>query len=835
MKFNKIIILMSLMLMPIMALADMTDQQIIKYVSEQSAKGTSQAEMLQYLMSKGVSPQRLQQLREKYKKMQNNGGNGSMSASMDRSRTANVTTGKNVQNTTNGRLMGTAPKGGKFDPQSQDYMMMQDALTGLVPDSTQMTYMPIVEEGTKVFGRDMFRNENISFEPNMNIATPANYILGAGDQIFIDVYGASQLTIEGTISPDGFIVVEEFGPLQLAGLTVEQANRRAKSKLGSCFADSKIKLTVGQTRTIQVNVMGEVMVPGTYTLSGFSTIFHALYCAGGVSDIGSLRNVKIYRNNELLATVDVYDYILNGKISGDIRLQDNDALVVAPYDVLVNITGKAKRPMYYEMLKTESIGKALEYAGGPSSDAYTKSMRLVRKSGGMMQVLNVDSSNMESILVADGDSLFIDSLLMRYENMVELKGAVFRPGMYQLDAQTKSVKKLIQYADGVTESAFTSHAVLQRMRKNRQLEIVQVDLEAILNGSAADIELQNEDVFFVPDTKDSQENQTLTIRGEVYEPGIYRFAYNMTVEDLVLQAGGLKESASMSKVSIARRNKGGRVETITMDLTEGLAVNGQKHFVLQPYDEVMIKKSEGYMEHRTVSIEGEVFFQGDFSLPKENTRISDILQMAGGLTEHASENGVFVLRQMNEEELRLRQKRLDSDRFANSFNLTARTTQMQGVTTLPIADSLLVERDMREDQYKIAVDLPKILKKPGCNEDLVLRDGDRIVVQEQKNIVTLIGAVPYRSSVPYVKGKTQKYYLRQGGIRPTRRNCTMSYVIGPNGQASSYRRFKKIEPGSEICLRETTDELTTAQKVSILASVASTFTTAAAVVISVIK
>lgn len=841
MKFSKVIVFLSLMLMPVVALADMTDNQIIKYVSEQSAKGTSQAEMLQYLMSKGVSPQRLQQLREKYKKMQNNGSNGgSTSSSIDRSRSNNVAAGnpaaqsRNVQNTTNGRLMGTASKGGKFDTQSQDYLMMQDALNGLVPDSTQMMFQPL-EEGPKVFGRDMFRNENISFEPNMNIATPANYILGAGDQVFIDVYGASQLTIDGTISPDGFIVIEEYGPLQLAGLTVEQANKRAKSKLGAIYADSKIKLTVGQTRTIQVNVMGEVMVPGSYTLSGFATVFHALYSAGGVSDIGSLRNVKIYRNNELLATVDVYDYILNGKISGDVRLQDNDALVVAPYDVLVNVAGKAKRPMYYEMLKTESIGKALEYAGGFSSDAYTKSMRLIRKSGGMMQVLNVNPSNMESICVSDGDSLFIDSLLMRYENMVEVKGAVFRPGLYQLDNETKSIRKLIQYADGVTESAFTSRAVLQRMRKNRQLEIVQVNLEAILNGSAVDIELQNEDVLFVPDTKDTQENQTLTIRGEIYEPGIYQFAHNMTVEDLVLQAGGLKESASTNKVTIARRKKDGRVETFTMDLSEGLSLDGKKSMVLQPYDEVMIKKSEGYMEHRTVSIEGEVYFQGDYSLPKENTRISDILQMAGGLTEQAAENGVYVLRQMDEEELRMRQKRLDSDRYLNSFNLTGRSTQMQGVTMLPIADSLMVERDMREDFYKVAVDLHKIFKKPGCVEDLVLRDGDRIVVQERKNTVLLVGAVPYKGSVPYVKGKSLKYYLRQGGIRPSRRNCKMSYVIGPNGQASAYSRFKKVEPGSEICLRETTDVLTTAQKITILGSVASTFATAAAVVISVVK
>lgn len=838
MKFNKAILLFSLMLMPMAALADMTDQQIIKYVSEQSAKGTSQGEMVQYLLSKGVSPQRLQQLKAKMGKMKGGNADGK-SVNEDRSRTATPASKSTsaaayaTSAATTGKMIGAAGKNGKFDESGADYMAMQSALSGFAPDSTEYFYYE-EEPKIKVFGRDMFNNEMISFEPNMNIATPSTYVLGAGDNIFIDVYGASQTTIEGTISPDGFIVVEDYGPLQLAGLTVEEANRRARTKLGSFYADSKIKLTVGQTRTIQVNVMGEVQVPGSYTLSAFATVFHALYCAGGVSEIGSLRTVKLYRNNKLMNTIDVYDYILNGHLSGDIRLQDNDVLVVAPYEALVNIAGKAKRPMYYEMKPDETIGKALEYAGGFASDAYTKSMRLVRKSGGFMQVFNINDSNKDSFNVADGDSLFIDSLMMRYENMIELKGAVFRPGMYQLSAETKTVKQLIAYADGVTESAFTSHAVLQRMRKDRQMETMSVNLEGILNGSAADIELQNEDVLFVPDMKANQETFTLTIRGEVYEPGIYQFAYNTTLEDLVLQAGGLKESASAKNVTVARRNPNGRVETKTYDLNEGLSVNGKNRVVLQPNDEVMVKRCESYMEHSTVSIEGQVNFQGEFSLPKENTRISEIIAMAGGLTEYAAENGVYVFRQMNEEEIRLRLARMDDMRYNNANNLIMRSTQMQGVTSLPISDSLYVEREMREDYYKVAVDIRKVLKKPGCEEDLVLRDGDRIVVEEKKNTVYLTGTVPYRGAVPYVKGKTMKYYLRQGGVRPIHRNLKMSYVIDQNGQASAYRRFKKVEPGSEIYLREVTSEMTTAQKVSIFVSVASTFATAAAVVISVI-
>jgi len=843
MKLQKTILLSFLMLMPFIALADMTDQQIMTYVAEQTAKGTSQADMVQYLLSKGVSPQRLQKLKSKMSKMKKNGKEGT-STNVSRTRTSyssiqgtSVSSSSNASNkpsnTTNGRLVGTAGKNGKFQEGSADFKAMQSVLSEISPDSSYYVFEE--EPKVKVFGRDMFRNENISFEPNMNIATPSTYVLGAGDNVFIDVFGASQTTIEGIISPDGCIVVEEFGPIQLGGLTVEEANRRVRSKLGAFYADSKIQLTVGQTRTIQIHVMGEVLVPGSYTLSAFATVFHALYSAGGVSDIGSLRTVKLYRNNKIVNTVDIYDYILNGHLSGDIRLQDNDVLVVAPYEALVNIAGKVKRPMYYEMKPSETIGKALEYAGGFASDAYTKSMRLVRKSGGFMQVFNIDDSNKDSFSIADGDSLFVDSLMMRYENMVELKGAVFRPGMYQLGDDTKTVKQLIEYADGLSESAFASHAVLQRKRKDRQVEVISVNIDGILNGSTPDFELQNEDVLFIPDLKTSQEANTLTIRGEVYEPGIYQFAYNTTVEDLVLQAGGLKESASTNKVTVARRNKNGRVETFTLDLNEDLAVEGKKSFVLQPNDEVMIKRSEGYMEHSTVSIEGQVHFQGEFSLPKENTRISEIISMAGGLTEFAAQNGVYVFRQMNEEEFRMRQNRLDDDRYNNSNNLINRSSQMQGITTLPISDSLLIERTMRENCYKVAVDVRKALNKPGCTEDLVLRDGDRIVVEEQKNTVYITGTVPYRGAVPFVEGKTLKYYLRQGGVRPSHRNLKMSYVIDQNGQAHAYRRFKKIEAGSEIYLRETTSEMKTSEKVSVIVSMASAFATAAAVVISVLN
>lgn len=837
MKLKNAFLSLMLMLLPVAAVADMTDQQIIQYITEQQEKGTEQSVMVKYLLSKGVSPQRLQQIRTKYEKMKGNGSAKSQNLN-NRTRTA-MSDGVSTP-ITNGRIMGVQ-HGSQLTAENPDFISMQGALEGFAPDSTAVyTLQP---EGPKVFGRDMFRNPEISFEPNLNIATPSNYVLGPGDVVYIDVYGASQTTIEGTISPDGAIVVEDYGPLHIGGLTVEQATKRAKSKLNTIYKDSQIDLTVGQTRTIQVNVMGEALYPGTYTLSAFASIFHALYSAGGVSDLGSLRTIKLFRRNRLVATVDIYDYILNGKLSADVRLQDNDVIVIAPYDALVNVGGKAKRPMYYEMKTSETVGKVLEYAGGFASDAYTKSMRLFRKAGGEMQVFNIDDSNLQSLSIADGDSLGIDSVLLRYSNMVELKGAFFRPGMYQLGAQTNTVKSLVKYAEGCTEDAFVQHAVLHRLRSDRSLEVIQVNLEGILNGTVPDISLRNEDVLFVASQKEAKENQTLTIRGEVFEPGIYKFAHNTTLEDLVLQAGGLKESASTVNVRVLRRVRDSkatsadqaRMQTYTFDLKDGFVVDGQSGFYLEPFDEVIVNRSPIYMEQQSVSLEGEVMLPGTYMLRTTNTRISEVLEMAGGFTSEAAQNGVYVLRQMDEDEMRRRQNLLDDLRYNSAFNTTMRSSQMQGIITLPISDSLLVEREMRNDFYKVAVDMASVLKRPGSDIDLVLRDGDRIVVEKQKNTVILSGSVPYKSTVPYVKGKTLKYYLRQGGIRPTRRNLKMSYSIGPNGQGHAYTRNYQIEPGSEIFLREATSELNSTQKVSIFISAASTLATVAAVIISVLK
>nr|MCR5242693.1 SLBB domain-containing protein [Prevotella sp.] len=555
-----ILILWAFLAMATTAMAQsMTDQQVMEFYLEQRQQGVSQQQIVTKLIQRGVKIDQLQRIRKKYEQQQSGQGLGVVNITTDpNSSRLRQNNGQVPQDNTNIQRTTTYRRGNDptvrvpntFDDNDPEYMGMNRELSAFMPDSAELERMRIEEEvlmrnQRRVFGRDIFNNKNLTFEPTMNIATPQNYTLGPGDAVNVDVWGASQKSFQSTVSPDGTIQIEGFGPVSVAGLTVEQANARLRSQLGSRYQDSRIRLTVGQTKTIMVNVMGEVNVPGTYTLSAFATVFNALYMAGGISDIGTLRSIKVYRNNRHISTVDVYDYILNGNQNGNVRLADNDVIIVGPYESLVNITGKVKRPMFYEMKKTESVGALLNYAGGFTGDAYRKSVRIVRKAGSQYSVYNVSEFDLARFPVSDEDSVSVDSILPRYSNMVEIKGAVFRPGMYQVGGDIQSVRQLVETAEGVTEEAFTPHAILHRMKPDRTLEVLSVDLQGILSGSIADVPLRNEDVLFVPSKQEMQEEQTLTIHGEVRNPGVYKYAENETLEDFVLQAGGLTDAASV--------------------------------------------------------------------------------------------------------------------------------------------------------------------------------------------------------------------------------------------------------------------------------------------------
>ena len=849
----------------IYAQSTMTDDQVIKYIVKEHQAGSSQQQIVTKLIQKGVDIDQIRRVRKKYERIQKNDGMGSVqdksltegeqidarlrrNNALEKGELSTTEKLKDDKLSTKRKAQKDKYKKGKRYI-SEDEQEMKTELDDFLPDSLDLYDRMVIKNylrdreleegkiGKKVFGRDIFNNEELSFEPNMNIATPDNYVLGAGDAVLIDIYGASQKTVEATVSPDGFVVVEGYGPIQVAGLTVTQANSRIRSQLGARYSSSKIRLSVGQTRTITVNVMGEVKTPGTYTLAAFASVFHALYMAGGPNDIGTLRNIKVYRNNRLVSTVDVYDYILNGKLSGNVRLGDNDVIVVGAYDCLVNITGKVKRPMYYEMKSTESVGTLINYAGGFAGDAYRKSVRIVRKSGSQYSVHNVNEFDMGSFRMADNDSVSVDSILPRYSNMVEIKGAVFRPGMYQIGDDIYSVKTLLEHAEGVTEEAFTAHAVMHRMKTDRTLEALSVDIQGIMDGTVADIPLKNEDVLFIPTRIESQVEQTIAIHGEVQYPGTYKYAENETLEDFVLQAGGLKETASMHNVLISRRVSNPHAlstdsvlaQTFKFSLKDGFVIDGQQSFHLMPFDEVYVRKSPGYYKQQNVTIEGEIMFAGDYTLTKKNERLSDLFNRAGGGTDLAYIEGARLERKVNEaERIRLeeiyRMRKEEKERImqetAINNNRSIAEINMNAKAAKEDEDDDFVEIP---ETYPVGIELDKALANPGSDEDIVLREGDRIFIPTYNGTVKINGEVMYPNSVAFAKGKSARYYIKQAGGYNRYAKKNMAYVIYMNGTVAKVSDGAKIRPGCEIVVpqKAMTRKMTTQELLTIGTSAAS--------------
>ncbi len=842
-----IIALLLSVLLPVgmMAQSSMTDDQVMKFVIKEHNAGTSQSQIVTKLMQNGVNIEQIRRVRKKYERATKDQGLGQVSGTTGSKNDTRLRTGKN-KNTKSDEL---DDKRSEYDSQyrvkdgrkelnqrsnvynetNEDWADMRDELDEFVPDTAALLNKLMMEKTKKkVFGRNIFNNKNLSFEPNMNIATPKNYRLGPGDAVYIDIYGASQKTVESTVSPDGFVTIEGYGPVQVSGLTVEQANARLRSTLGSRYSSSQIKLTVGETRSIMVNVMGEVKAPGTYTLSAFATVFHALYMAGGTNELGTLRNIKVYRNNRLVSVVDIYDYMLNGKLTGNVRLADNDVIVVGPYDCLVNITGKVKRPMWYEMKKNESVGTILKYAGGFTGDAYTKSVRLVRKTGKEYSVFNVDEFDMSSFHLADEDSISVDSILPRYSNMVEIKGSVFRPGMYQVGSDINSVRSLIEHAEGLKEEAFTARAVMHRMKADRTLEVIPVDVDGILSGKVADMPLQPNDVLFIPTKQEMMEEQTITIHGEVNYPGIYKYASNETLEDFVLQAGGLKNSASTVKVDVARRivnPKALATDSITaytysFALKDGFVIDGKPGFKLMPFDEVYVRKSPGFSKQQNITVDGEVMFSGTYTLAKNNTRLSDVIKAAGGVNDRGYAAGATLVRRINESE----RKRLEAARrmALEQYEQVAAEEAAKTGQKVDLSNSERLRKFQIEDTYSVGIELDKAIAHPGGDEDIVLREGDRIVVPQYTGTVKINGEVMYPNTVGFVKGKKASYYIDQAGGFSNKAKKRQSYIIYMNGTVAKVSHNAKPMPGCEIVVpAKATTKMSIAETMTIGTSVAS--------------
>ena len=785
------------------AQSGMTDNQIMDYVVEQNAKGVSRQQIVTQLMQRGVTIDQLRRIQKKYQKQIKNGALGAeditagSKAMKTRMREANgekreEQVKKDKQNASQFRI-----KDGKksnqiqrhtYDEEDKDFVAMDEAIDFMMPDSLKYELEKEKTNKRKIFGHDVFNNKNLTFESSMNLATPQSYVLGPGDAVNVDIWGASQESVTETISPDGTITIEGIGVIKLGGLSVSQAKAKLKRVIGPRYQGSSIDLTLGQTRTITISVIGEVKVPGTYTMSAFATVYNALYMAGGPNDIGTLRNVKVYRKGKLLSNVDVYDFLLNGKLSGDVRLQDNDVITVSPYEALVNITGKVKRPMFYEMKTTESAATLLRYAGGFTGDAYTKAVRVNRKAGAGYSVFSIGEFDMSSFKLMDEDSVSVDSTLNRYQNMVEVRGAVFRPGMYQVGGEINTVKALIEAAAGVTEEAISQHAVMHRTKADRSLEMLSLDIRGILEGTVPDVPLRNEDVIYIASRQERNETKTVTINGEVAYPGVYRYADNETVEDLIIQAGGPTEAASLAKVDVARRvtnpysvEAGDQIaQNFSFKLNPDFTIADQPDFTLQPFDEVYVRRSPDYTEQQNVSIEGEVQFEGNYALSNKGQRLSEVIKQAGGLTKRAYPEGTKLLRLMTAEE-------------RDMMETVLRTAQRNSGK-----DSIDVKKLITNATYPVGIELEKALKNPGTDDDPILREGDRILVPRYDGTVKINGEVLFPNTVYYKEGKSTDYYINLAGGTTSTGKKSMTVIIYMNGMVARADRKHKPRPGCQI-------------------------------------
>ena len=747
----------------------MSDDQVVEYVKSATEAGKSQKQIMTELAARGVTRAQAERIKKRYEEQQmSEQGMGAIAKNRQR-------------------------KG--VEAQEKLVEGEMDLIAAEMSDPTEQSTTVAAQ---LVYGRNIFNSRNLTFAPSQNIPTPVNYQLAAGDEVIIDVWGNNQATYRETISPEGSINIPNLGPIYLNGLTVKEAEKYLKKELNKIHSGiegenptSEMKLSLGQIRTIQVNIMGEVAVPGTYNISSFSNIFHALYRAGGIGKLGSLRSIQLMRNGKKIADVDVYDFILKGKTMDAVRLQEGDVIIVPTYDMLVNVQGNVKRPMFYEMKNGETVKTLIEYAGNFTSDAYTKNLRITRQNGKEYQVYTIDDIDYSVFKLMDGDVLNISAMLDRFENKLEIKGAVYRPGIYQYSGQLNTVKQLVEKAEGVMGDAFLGRAVLHREREDLTKEVIQVDLKNILNGTKPDIALKRNDQLYIPSIHDLQDVGTLTIFGEVARPGSFPFAENMTLEDLIIQAGGLLESASTVKVDVSRRIKDSKStemtatigEMYTFALKDGFVVDGEAGFVLKPYDQVYVRRSPGYQPQVNVSVTGEILYDGTYALTSKSERLSDLVQKAGGVTPYAYVKGAKLMRKANAEEIA---------RMKDVLEMMQREMGNASMDSLKLEEATTT--------YSVGIDLEAALKNPGSDADIVLREGDQLILPELVNTVKINGAVMFPNTVAYNKKMTVKDYISQAGGYANGARKTKAFIIYMNGQVAKVNGTGRgmVQPGCEI-------------------------------------
>ena len=783
----------------------MSDAQVVQYVKAATEAGKTQKQIMTELAARGVTRAQAERIKRRYEEQQ----------------AAGQELSAEVKNRQRIRV-------------NQQEVLVEGEMDLLEAEMSDPTEKNTQEAARLVYGRNIFNSRNLTFAPSQNLPTPVNYKLGPGDEVIIDIWGSNQVTYREYISPEGSINISSVGPIYINGMTIADAEKYLKKELSKIYAGmvgenptSEMKLTLGQIRTIQVNLMGEVAIPGTYTLSSFSNIFHALYRAGGIGKLGSLRNISLMRNGKKIANVDVYDFILKGKTMDATRLQEGDVIIVPPYDMLVDIQGNVKRPMYYEMKSGETVKNLIEYAGNFTGDAYTKNVRMTRQNGKEYQVYTIDDIDYSVFKLMDGDVVSISAMLERYENKLEIKGAVYRPGIYQYSGQLNTVKQLVEKAEGVMGDAFLTRAVLHREREDLTKEVIQVDLKNILNGTKPDIALQRNDELYIPSIHDLQDLGTITVLGEVARPGSFPFAENTTLEDIIIQAGGLRESASTVRVDVSRRIKNSKGtetlsqigEMLTFSLKDGFVIDGEPGFKLRPYDQIFVRRSPAYQPQINVSVDGEVLFGGTYALTQKTERVSDLVKKAGGLTPYAYVKGAKISRRINAEERRRMNTVLEMARTADA------------------KDSIDVSKLELGNIYYVGLDLEKALRNPGGDADIVLREGDRLIVPEYNNTVRISGDVMYPNTVSYMAGKKLSYYIEQAGDYSESAKKKRAYIVYMNGQVRKANKHDKdlIQPGCEIIIPTKEEKKVNLQNILSIATTSASLATMVASIANILK
>lgn len=794
-------VLLPLFMVCSLMVSALTDQQVIDYIKKQSAAGKTEQQIGKELLAKGVTPDQAKRIKAKYEAQQRgeaadsrnytsvNGdrrrGNSENSRQKD-----NVSTRRNYEKgVSQSRIQGEP-----VDFTSADDSYYNNDNNGLLYENVNLAIDSLNYK--EIYGHKIFNTQALSFEPSENLATPQNYRLGPGDEVIIDIWGTSEDHLREMISPEGSIMIAQIGPVYLNGMTISDANKHIKNAFsrkyaGMSEAETDVQVTLGQVRTIQVDILGEVATPGTFRMSPFSSVFHALYLSGGINDIGSLRNIQVLRNNKKVAGVDIYEYLFNGKTNGNIRLQEGDVIIVPPYEQLVSIDGNVKRPMYYEIKPDETIKTILDYAGGFTGDAYSGMVRLERQSGTENELYNIERGEFGSYRLKDGDMITVGTILDRYANRVELKGAVYRPGMFAIGRDIRTVSDLIRKADGLTDNAYDDRALLYREGPDMQLQIIALDLKNIMAGISPDVELKRNDIIEISSIDDLTDRGDITIAGQVTNPGTYPYAENMTVEDIILQAGGLLEGASTARVDVSRRIVDPTSVTATQQLSHvysvsidgGFAVGKGEHFVLKPYDRVVVRKSPGYGAQTTVEINGEVLFDGEYVLQRRNERVSELVKRAGGVIEGAYIKGASLSRKLTEAEYIARKETL---RLAMANNQAGQ------------ADSLALSKIEVSDTYNVGIDLQKALNNPGSTYDIVMQPGDVLYVPQEQSTVKITGDVMFPNAVAYEPGKKLSYYIDQAGGYGQQAKKGKVFIVYLNGTVAKAKKNTPIEPGCQI-------------------------------------